>query len=149
MQRLEKLIEINKNFEGPPSRLKGYGDMQDDGGFGDTGLSGQGFNLNEQVNQELMQHQMKKGQYGVNRMSNNGPLKNRGYNPQQREFEEAMELDRILEEERRQQSLQAFAAKTDKTYNDYISKLETPNIKNASKGMMGIFGMGDTGGAAR
>lgn len=85
----------------------------------------------------------------MNRMSQNGPLKNRGYNPQQREFDEAMELDRILEEERRQQSLQAFAAKTDKTYNDYLSKLETPNIKNASKGIAGIFGMGDTGGAAR
>lgn len=65
---------------------------------------------------------------------------------QQREWEEAMELDRILEEERRQQSIQVFASAADKNYDKYLSKLENPNIKNASKGMAGVFGMGDTGG---
>lgn len=56
IQRLEKLVEINRNFEAPASRLKGYGDMQNqDEGFGDTDNSGgQGFNFNEQVNQELI-----------------------------------------------------------------------------------------------
>lgn len=57
-----------------------------------------------------------------------------------------MELDRILEEERRQQSMQVFAQNSDQNYNSYLQGLETPNIKNASKGMAGIFGMGDTGG---
>jgi len=65
---------------------------------------------------------------------------------QQREWEEAMELDRILEDERRQQSMQVFASKADNNYESYMNKLEAPNIKNASKGIAGVFGMGDTGG---
>lgn len=66
---------------------------------------------------------------------------------QQREFEEAMELDRILEEERRQQSMQVFTQAADKKYDQYLAALEAPNIKNASKGVAGVFGMGDTGSA--
>lgn len=56
-----------------------------------------------------------------------------------------MELDRILESERRQQSLQAFANKSDNNYDAYLTSLDRPNPKNASKGMGGVFGMGDTG----
>lgn len=57
-----------------------------------------------------------------------------------------MELDRILEQERRQQSIQVFASAADKNYEKYLDGLEAPNMKNASKGMAGVFGMGDTGG---
>lgn len=93
--------------------------------FEDTDMSGAaGYQLNEQVNQELMQHQMNKGNpIGFNRLSNNPSYKNmKGMNnSQQREFEEAMELDRILEEERRQQSMQAFAAQTDQKYESYLN----------------------------
>jgi len=56
-----------------------------------------------------------------------------------------MELDRILESERRQQSLQAFASKAESNYDTYLQGLDRPNPKNASKGMAGVFGMGDTG----
>ena len=66
---------------------------------------------------------------------------------QQREWEEAMELDRILEEERRQQSVQVFAQAAEHKYDRYLQGLDVPNPKNASKGMQGVFGMGDTGGA--
>lgn len=65
---------------------------------------------------------------------------------QQREFEEAMELDRILEEERRQQAMQFFQHKADDKFNSYVGQLETPNLKNKSKGMSGVLGgFGDTG----
>ena len=56
-----------------------------------------------------------------------------------------MELDRILEHERRQQSLQAFATKAESNYDSYLQGLDKPNPKNFSKGMAGVFGMGDTG----
>ena len=56
-----------------------------------------------------------------------------------------MELDRILEGERRQQSLQAFSQKSDNNYDVYLQSLDKPNPKNASKGMGGVFGLGDTG----
>ena len=56
-----------------------------------------------------------------------------------------MELDRILEGERRQQSMAAFADKSTNNYESYLQSLDKPNPKNASKGMGGIFGMGDTG----
>lgn len=35
-----------------------------------------------------------------------------------------MELDRILEEERRQQSLQVFASKADSNYDKYLNGLD-------------------------
>ena len=41
-----------------------------------------------------------------------------------------MELDRILEEERRQQSIQVFVNKADNQYDKYLERLENPNIKN-------------------
>ena len=68
---------------------------------------------------------------------------------EQREWEEAMELDRILEQERRQQSTQVFAQAQESKYDRYLSGLDVPNIKNASSGMQGVFGMGDTGGDNR
>ena len=104
------------------------------GGFG---------GVNEQVNQELLQHQM----MGKNNFLMKANLSKFQGNTQQREFEEAMELDRILEEERRQQSIAVFVNAADKNYDNYLERLEAPNIKNASKGMSGVFGMGgDTGG---
>jgi hypothetical protein len=57
-----------------------------------------------------------------------------------------MELDRILEEERRLASMQAFAQKSDNKFDNYMSGLDVPNNKNVSRGMQGVFGMGDTGG---
>ena len=67
-------------------------------------------------------------------------------NLQIKEFEEANMLDQILEEERRNQSLQAFANHSDQKYDKYLASLDIPNIKNASRGVAGVFGMGDTGG---
>lgn len=57
-----------------------------------------------------------------------------------------MELDRILEEERRQQSLQVFANQAENNYDKYMHNLDGVNNKNKSRGMAGVFGMGDTGG---
>jgi len=68
---------------------------------------------------------------------------------QQREWEEAMELDRILEQERRQQSVQVFAQAHDSKYDNYLSGLDVPNNKNVSSVSGGIFGLGDTGGDNR
>ena len=109
-----------------------------------------GFGLTEQVNQELVQHQIKNNKYGQpnfggGKYNNKGASMGQG--TQQREFEEAMELDRILEAERRQQSMEVFAQAADKKYDNYLARLEAPNIKNASRGIAGVFGMGDTGGA--
>ena len=70
-------------------------------------------------------------------------------NAQQREWEEAMELDRILEEERRNQSVQVFASAAENNYDKYLQGLDVPNMKNHSSGMSGVFGMGDTGGAGK
>ena len=57
-----------------------------------------------------------------------------------------MELDRILEEERRQQAMQVFKQATDNNYEKYIENLQdNTNLKNASSGIHGVFGMGDTG----
>ena len=46
-----------------------------------------------------------------------------------------MELDRILEEERRQQSMRVFAQQSENNYEKYLQQLDVPNAKNASKGM--------------
>lgn len=68
---------------------------------------------------------------------------------QQREFEEAMELDRILEQERRQQSMQVFKSAQETKYSQYLQGLDVPNMKNASQGMSNVFGQADTGGAGK
>lgn len=80
---------------------------------------GQAFGLNDQVTQELLQHQMAGGGnngFGGNRQpggfaggSNNRFKGGQPLSSQQREFEEAMELDRMLEAERREVSMRAFA----------------------------------------
>lgn len=112
INRLEKLVEINKNLEGLtgqrgsrindqviPERDENLEDTNNYDNFNNNGLE-------SQVNQELLQHQ----QYAQNTQSK----PNRSFNPkgrgnaQQREIEEALELDRILEEERRQQSMRVF-----------------------------------------
>lgn len=60
-----------------------------------------------------------------------------------------MELDAILEQERRQQSLQTFQNASDQKMDKYMQSLDVPNNKNVSRGMQGVFGSsggGDTGG---
>ena len=121
---------------------------EDNPEFEETGMSNKPvrMGLNDQVTHELMQHQFN------SKMNNKQQqLMNKfkpGMDLQQREFEEAMELDRILEEERRQQAMQFFKNKAENKYDDYMNKLETPNVKNVSKGMAGVLGgFGDTGGA--
>ena len=66
---------------------------------------------------------------------------------EQREWEEAVELDRILEEERRQQSMQVFQNNTDMHYDRYLESLQNDGqrLKNSSSGVLGAFGMADTG----
>jgi len=63
IQRLEKLVEVNKNFEGANTRQQhrndyDYGDEREE--FEDTQDFPKmgGFGITEQVNQELLQHQM-------------------------------------------------------------------------------------------
>ena len=44
--------------------------------------------------------------------------------------------------------MMVFAQQSENNYDKYLSQLDVPNGKNLSKGMQGVFGMGDTGGAA-
>lgn len=71
--------------------------------------------INDQVTQELLQHQFDQRKQ-QQLMSKFKP----GMDMKQREFEEAMELDRILEEERRQQALQFFQSKSENNYTNYL-----------------------------
>lgn len=107
INRLEKLVDINKNLDGLNAQRgpRGVGDqviperdenLEETNNYGNFDNNG----LETQVNQELLQHQI---------AYQGGPNKaGRGFNTkgprgqQQREIEEALELDRILEEERRQ-----------------------------------------------
>lgn len=168
VDRLEKMVEINKNYDGPgrnqrheaiPEREEVLEETQNFGIPDVTAMNHGGFgqnNLVQQVNQELLQHQIAGSKYKQSGYdSRAGSSKPRGgalnnmTREQQREWEEAMELDRILEEERRQQSVQVFAQAAESKYDRYLQGLDVPNIKNASSGMQGVFGMGDTGGDNR
>jgi hypothetical protein len=65
-------------------------------------------------------------------------------NSKQRELEEAMELDKMLELERRNQSMDVFEKKLDEKYDSYFQNINVPNFKNVSQGMKGIMGSGNT-----
>lgn len=62
-------------------------------------------------------------------------------NYKQKELDEAIELDRMLEIERRNQSHDIFAKKYDEKFDNYFNNIQgVPNIKNNSQSMRGIFG---------
>mmetsp|Transcript_17993 Transcript_17993/g.30632 ORF Transcript_17993/g.30632 Transcript_17993/m.30632 type:complete len:226 (-) Transcript_17993:145-822(-) len=101
LQKMERLSEVNKNLE-----------QQYKGGRGEPAYAEQlpevkqpqlySNQVQEQVNSELLQIQSKP--------KPPPRLRNGGFSSlqQQREWEEAVELDRILEEERRMQQMQVF-----------------------------------------
>jgi hypothetical protein len=59
-------------------------------------------------------------------------------------LDEAMELDKMLELERRNQSMDVFQEKLDEKYDSYFQNINVPNYKNVSQGMKGIMGSGHT-----
>lgn len=63
----------------------------------------------------------------------------------QQEWEEAVELDKILEDERRQQSMKKLQQASDNQYQQYLEKMANPNNRNFSSGISGILGGGGTG----
>jgi hypothetical protein len=67
-------------------------------------------------------------------------------NYKQKELEEAIELDRMLEAERRNQSQDIFQKKVDEKMDSYFNNISSvPNFKNNSNSIRGIFG-GAAGG---
>ncbi len=58
----------------------------------------------------------------------------------QQEWEEAIELDRVLEKERRDLSQKRLQQQQDAKFNEYIDKTANPAIKNYSSGMSGVLG---------
>ena len=58
----------------------------------------------------------------------------------QREWEEAVELDRLLEVERNQQSKARLVRQQEDAYNGYMDRINNPAMKNVSSGMSGILG---------
>lgn len=58
----------------------------------------------------------------------------------QQEWEEAVELDRILERERDSTSKQVLHSRQEDNYNEYMDRLQNPNTKNMSSGLSGILG---------
>ena len=63
----------------------------------------------------------------------------------QQEWEEAVELDKILEDERRQQSSKKLQQANDYQYQQYMDKVLNPGNRNYSSGISGILGGGGTG----
>ena len=63
----------------------------------------------------------------------------------QQEWEEAVELDRILEGERKQQSKKRMQQVQDNQYESYLQKVNDPSNRNYSQGISGILGGGGTG----
>ncbi len=62
-----------------------------------------------------------------------------------------MELDRMLEIERRNQSHDIFQKKYEEKFDNYFNNISVPNYKNNSSSMRGIFGSihgGDNGGSS-
>ena len=105
------MVEINKNYDqgGRNSRQDVIQErdeiLEDTQNFGipSLGMNHGGFaeGIETQVNQELLQHQMAGMNYKrppVGKKYPGGGFQNK---QQQREWEEAMQLDQILEEERR------------------------------------------------
>ena len=62
----------------------------------------------------------------------------------QQEWEEAVELDRILEAERNAQSKASLVKKQETNFNAYMERIKDPSIKNASSGLSGVLGGGSS-----
>jgi len=60
----------------------------------------------------------------------------------QQEWEEAVELDRILEQERNTVSKANLAKKQENNFNEYMERIKDPSIKNQSSGLSGVLGGG-------
>lgn len=58
----------------------------------------------------------------------------------QQEWEEAVELDRILERERDITSKQALHSRQENNFNEYMDRIQNPNTKNMSSGLSGVLG---------
>ena len=58
----------------------------------------------------------------------------------QQEWEEAVELDRMLEQERNAQSKATLAKKQENNFNAYMERIKDPSLKNQSSGLSGILG---------
>lgn len=58
----------------------------------------------------------------------------------QQEWEEAVELDRMLEQERNAQSKATLVKKQEKNFNEYMERIANPAIKNQSSGLSGVLG---------
>ena len=58
----------------------------------------------------------------------------------QQEWEEAVELDRILEQERNAQSKATLVKKHDNNFNEYMERIKDPTLKNQSSGLSGVLG---------
>ena len=63
----------------------------------------------------------------------------------QQEWEEAVELDKILEAERRQTSLKKIKESQENNYQSYMERVSLPGMRNYSSGMTGVLGNGGTG----
>ena len=63
----------------------------------------------------------------------------------QQEWEEAIELDKILEAERRQTSLKKIKESQENNYKSYMDRVSQPGMRNYSSGMSGVLGNGGTG----
>ena len=58
----------------------------------------------------------------------------------QQEWEEAVELDRMLEQERNIQSKANLAKKQESNFNAYMEQLKDRSLKNQSSGLSGVLG---------
>lgn len=64
----------------------------------------------------------------------------------QQEWEEAVELDRQLEHERRDQSQKRMQAQTDLKYNEYLERTKNPSaLRQYSSGVGGLLGSSSGG----
>lgn len=128
-----------------------------------TNLAGGQRSVEDEVQMELLNNQQQR-HYSIKQINSNNhaiqaknSLVNRSHvgassgsqgvsnirNLKQREIEEAMELDRMLEQERRNQSQDVFAKKYEQRLESYYNNLQNAhqtNMKNNSVGMKGVFG---------
>ena len=102
-------------------------------------------NVDEEVQMEMLQAQQQrpyqlKGSSIKSKVISNGAANFR--NSKQKEIDEALELDRMLEQERRNMSNDIFQKKVDQKYDVYYNNLHGNggNMKNNSTSIRGIFG---------
>lgn len=62
-----------------------------------------------------------------------------------KEWEEAVELDRILEQERRENSLKRLQANTDQKYQELVERQSNPGMRQYSTNMSGVLGSSSPG----